>query len=60
MVVSSVPAQQLADRVADGRVGLDLVVLAEDRQDVGVVHLGQRGVRGLAQARAGYPVVCQK
>ena len=42
-------SQELAQRLAHLRVGLDLVVLAQDRHDVGVVHLGQRGVRGVAQ-----------
>src|ERR1044071_4766705 len=46
---ASVSPEQIAECVADLGVGLDLVVLAEDRDDVGVVHLGQRGVGGFAE-----------
>src|SRR3569832_2333447 len=41
--------QQLLQRLADARVRLDLVVLAEDRDDIRVVHLGERRVRSVAQ-----------
>src|SRR5689334_22337762 len=44
-----VTAQQLAEGVAHLRCGLDLVVLAQNGNHVGIVHLREGGVCGFAQ-----------